>query len=113
PQKLPLYKAAFAQANLQVSIGEPQHSDEICLIDFMNVKGLEREVVFVTGIEDLYNRSSADGMFDDPATQIKQERFSRRKIYVALTRAIEECIVYYSDPTNVFVSELIALNRKI
>jgi len=86
---------------------------EVTLVDFMNVKGLEREVVLVAEIEDLYCRSNSDGLFDDPATQLKAERFSRRKIYVALTRAIEECIVYYTDAGNVFVSELVAINRRI
>lgn len=112
-QKLPAYKETFSQAGIRFSEGESKRTGEITLVDFMNVKGLEREVVFVTGIEDLYSRSKPDGLFDDPATQLKQERFSRRKIYVALTRAIEECIVYYADPGNIFVSELLTFNRKI
>jgi hypothetical protein len=110
-QLLPAYKTAFEQDGIKFSIGEPKHGGQISLVDFMNVKGLEREVVFVSGIEDLYVRQ--DGLFDDPATQLKEERFSRRKIYVALTRAIEECIVYYTDTSNVFIGELVAINRKI
>jgi hypothetical protein len=108
---LPSYKAAFEQAGIAFSVGEPKHSGQISLVDFMNVKGLEREIVLVSGIEDLYTRQ--DGVFDDPSTQLKEERFSRRKIYVALTRAIEECIVYYTDPANAFVNELVGINRKI
>lgn len=108
---LPSYMAAFEQAGIAFSVGEPKHSGQISLVDFMNVKGLEREIVLVSGIEDLYTRQ--DGVFDDPSTQLKEERFSRRKIYVALTRAIEECIVYYTDPANAFVNELVGINRKI
>lgn len=112
-QRLPLHKASFSQANIQFSIGEPSDTSQISLVDFMNVKGLEREIVFITGIEDLYNRTTPAGIFDELATQLKLEQFERRKIYVALTRAIEECIVYYSDAGNMFVSELVAINRSI
>lgn len=110
-QLLPAYNAAFEQAGIKFSVGEPKQTGQISLVDFMNVKGLEREIVFVSGIEDLYARQ--DGLFDDLATQLKEERFSRRKIYVALTRAIEECIVYYTDSGNFFISELVSINRKI
>src|SRR5690606_12404366 len=81
-QRLPAYSAAFEQAGIKFSVGEPKQTGQISLVDFMNVKGLEREIVFVSGIEDLYARQG--GLFDDPATQLKEERFSRRKIYVAL-----------------------------
>jgi hypothetical protein len=105
------YITAFEKAGFHFSVGEPRQSGHISLVDFMNVKGLEREIVLISGIEDLYDRSN--GLFDDPATQLKEERFSRRKIYVSLTRAIEGCIVYYTDPTNHFISELININKKI
>lgn len=108
---LPTCHAAFARAGLSVSVGEPKQKGQICLVDFMNVKGLEREIVFVSGIEDLYERRA--GYFDDLATQIREERFSRRKIYIALTRCIEECIVFYTDRGNSFISELVSINRKI
>lgn len=108
---LPKYALAFKNADIQFSVGEPKHKQQISLVDFMNVKGLEREVVFISGIEDLYTRQ--DGLFDDSATQFKEESFSRRKIYVALTRSVEECIIYYTEPSNTFISELVAINRKI
>ena len=108
---LPMYKIAFMQAGIKFSFGEPKQTGQVSLVDFMNVKGLEREIVLVSGIEDLYARQ--DGLFDSPATQLKEERFSRRKVYVALTRAIEECVVYYTDPGNVFIRELVNINRKI
>lgn len=111
-QLLPAYGMALRQAGIHFSIGEPrQAGGHITLVDFMNVKGLEREVVIISGIEALYDRS--DGLFDDLETQLKEERFSRRKIYVALTRAIESCVVYYTDPTNHFISELLSINKKI
>ncbi len=67
--------------------------------------------MLISGIEDLYNRKQ--GLFDTPSEQLKEEGFSRRKIYVALTRPTEECIVYYTDSSNFFVNELITINRKL
>jgi len=110
-QLLPAYKTAFEQIGIKFNVGEPKQPNHISVVDFMNVKGLEREIVLISGIEDLY--SQQDGLFDDPSAQLKEERFSRRKIYVALTRAIEECIVYYTDSTNPFISELATINRRI
>lgn len=110
--KLPAFADVFSQAGIKYALGEPQHTDQVCVVDFLGAKGLEREIVIVTGIEDLYSRFATDAIFDDPATQIRDERFSRRKIYVALTRAIEECIVYYVNASNIFVSELLSINRK-
>ncbi|MFO7322219.1 MAG: NERD domain-containing protein [Chloroflexota bacterium] len=112
-QELPKYAEAFERAHISFNVGHPKTEGRIALLDFMNVKGLEREVVIISGIEDLYNRSKPEAMFDDPASQQKKERFSRRKIYVALTRTIHDCIIFYSNPTNPFVSELLRLNRQI
>ena len=79
----------------------------------MGVKGLEKEVVLVTGIEDLYDRSQPQGMFEDEDTRYQKELLSRRKVYVALTRPLEQLIIYYQDPNNRFVSELLTINNEI
>lgn len=107
----PHYKTGFERAGIAFSYGEPKQSGHISLVEFTDVKGLEREVVLISGIEDLYNRKQ--GLFDTPSEQLKEEGFSRRKIYVALTRPTEECIVYYTDSSNFFVNELITINRKL
>lgn len=112
-QALPAYRAAFERVGFRFSEGQPRQNGHIALLDFMNVKGLQRVVVIISHIEDLYHRSKSDGMFDDMATQQKKERFSRRKVYVALTRTTEECVIYYSDPANPFVSDLLRVNRQI
>lgn len=43
-QLLPAYKTAFEQADISFSIGESLDGqvEQVCLVDFMNVKGLER-----------------------------------------------------------------------
>lgn len=105
------FKMMLDDAGILAGIGQPKQSGQVSLVDFMNVKGLEREVVFITGIENLPHRNNS--LFVDLASQLKEERFSRRKIYVALTRSIDECIVIYTDPGNMFVNELLTINRTI
>jgi len=99
---------------LPVAIGEPTtDADIITLIDFEGAKGLEREVVIITGIEDLFERTRPAALFQDEAGKRYEERLSRSKVYVALTRTLERLIVYYEDSGNRFVSELIDINSKI
>jgi hypothetical protein len=111
--RLPRVEAALKAAGVRCVRGEPQQGSAISLVDFINVKGLEKEVVFVIGIEDLYERSKAQGMFDDEDSKARQERYSRRKVYVSLTRPLEQLVIYYQDPSNRFVSELLAINKEI
>jgi superfamily I DNA/RNA helicase len=85
----------------------------VIVVDFMHCKGLEREVVFVTHIEALYERRQQSSLFDDADRRIERERYSLRKIYVALTRSLEQLIVYYTDPNNRFISQLLRLNAEI
>jgi superfamily I DNA/RNA helicase len=74
---------------------------------------LEADVVLISGIEDLPLANSANNLFDDIEEQRKQETFSRRMIYVALTRCLEECIIYYNQREHPFIAELWAINRRI
>ena len=82
-------------------------------IDFMNVKGLEKEVVLICGIEDLYERSHTASLFSEEEMRWQEEQLSRRKIYVALTRSLEHLHIYYRDPTNIFLQELLKIIRDI
>jgi len=112
--RLPQVEAALNVAGITTVVGEPEHDvAAITLVDFMNVKGLEKEVVFVTGIEDLYERSKSQYLFDDEGSKRRKELFSRRKIYVALTRPLERLIIYYQNPANRFISELLNINTDI
>ena len=51
--------------------------------------------------------------FDGEEEQRRQDLFSRRKIYVSLTRSLEQLNIYYQDSGNRFVSELLDINRTI
>ena len=106
-------ETALRAAGISYVLGESEHVTAVSLVDFMNVKGLEKEVVLVTGIEDLYDRSKPRGMFDDEDEKRRKELFSRRKIYVSLTRPLERLIIYYQDPANCFISELLTINTGV
>lgn len=104
--------ALRAQA-IRFALGEPEHGAAVGVVDFMGAKGLEKEVVLVSGIEDLFNRSQPRAMFEDENVRYQKELMSRRKVYVALTRPLEQLIVYYQAPDNRFVSELLTINNEI
>ena len=104
---------ALAERGIAFNVGQSMLRGRVTLVDFMNVKGLERQAVFVSGIEDLYHRGKPEGLFWSVDQQVQQETLSRRKIYVALTRTLQECVVYYQAANNPFVVELLRLNRQV
>lgn len=106
-------QAALEASNIRCTIGETGQSGVVIIVDFMKVKGLERATVMVCGVEDLYHRESDAALFEDVEIARKQEALSRRLIYIALTRSLEELTLFYSDEGNPFISELIQFNRKI
>ena len=113
-QQLDAVSCALTEAGINHSRGEHEQGGSLILVDFVNVKGLEKEVVLVCGIEDLYHRGKAEGVFaTDEEDKVRQERFSRRKLYVAITRPLEELFIYYTDPDNRFVAELLKINRQL
>lgn len=111
--RLPEMEQAVTASGIRCSVGETEQEPALTLVDFMDVKGLEKEMVFVFGIEDLYHRSCPAAMFDSEDDRRRKERLSRRKVYVALTRSLEELIIYYQDPQNRFVAELLSINRDV
>ncbi len=104
---------ALENAKVRYVVGETDESLGVTITSFMDVKGLEKEVVLVSGIEDLFERSKPEAVFQDIDAQVAKERLSRRKIYVSLTRPLEELIIYYQDSTNRFIGELLDINREI
>ena len=95
------------------ALGEPERDGFVALVSFQESKGLEREIVIVTGIEDLYERNKKEGLFWEQRKKVITEGFSRRMIYVAITRTIEQLIIYYQNPLNVFVEDLLKINKRI
>ncbi len=110
---LPEIEAALTAQGIRYVRGEPERDRAVSVVDFVGVKGLEKEVVLVAGIEDLYERSQPLRMFDDAEEKRQEELLSRRKVYVSLTRPLEQLIIYYRDPNNRFVSDILDINRDI
>lgn len=106
---------ALQQANVNADhlVASDVNAVRVIVTDFMNVKGLEREAVIVSGIEDLAHRGSDHAAFSDQEDVAFMESMSRRKLYVALTRTTEQMFVIYSDPHNPFIMELIQLDESI
>ena len=98
--------AALEKKGVRFSRGETERGDTIVLADFMNVKGLERPCVLITGIEDLYCRGSVS-VFEDEETKARKESLTRRMLYVAMTRTTEQLYMYYSTTAHRFVRELL------
>lgn len=113
PERLQHVEDALRAKGVHYALAEPERGAAVSVVNFMDVKGLEKEVVLVTGIEDLYDRSKPQAMFDDEDSRHRKELLSRRKVYVALTRPLEQLIVYYQDGGNRFVAELLEINSDI
>ncbi|OVE73938.1 hypothetical protein BVX94_02365 [bacterium B17] len=101
----------------EISAEELVNSDgkkeSVIVTDFMNVKGLEREVVVVAGIENLAHRGADSALFSNQEEIAIEESLSRRMIYVALTRSTEHLYLFYTDTANPFVRELLEIDQII
>jgi superfamily I DNA/RNA helicase len=113
PEKVQAAAEAIARRGYHVKIGETVDSDAVIVTDFNNVKGLEREIVFVLGVDDLPHRGSGSAMFLGEEARVILERLSRRKVYVSLTRCLEHLTVFYQDRTNPFIRDLLKANEAI
>jgi hypothetical protein len=112
-ERLHVCQTALSNAGVHARIGEQETADAVTVVEFSDSKGLERDVVVVVGVEDLYARGRASGVFDSVTEQIDREARDRRKVYVALTRAMERLYVLYGDRSHPFVQQLCHLNDRI
>jgi superfamily I DNA/RNA helicase len=87
--------------------------DGVEVVDFWQAKGLEMEAVFVYGIEDLYRTSQNEMLFGGTKEKKKSRRRLRRIIYVALTRPLEQLIIYYEDQNQSAIDELLTIASDI
>ena len=113
PERVDACHAALQASGVHACVGENETDDAVTVVSFTDSKGLEREVVVVVGVEDLYVRGQSGGVFDDVTDQLDREARNRRKIYVALTRAMERLYVLYADGSHPFVKQLRDLNDRI
>lgn len=85
---------------------------KIVLADFVTSKGLERDYVYILDVDRLPDGHIAEeNMFVSTETVEDEARRSRIKIFVALTRAIREVNLYYTDNRSRFINELLSLQR--
>lgn len=106
-------RASLDREQIACTIGEPKNEGFVALVGFEDAKGLEREVVIVAGIEDLYEKTKPEGLFWEESQKIRREGLSRRMIYVAITRTIEQLLIFYEQSTNRFVADLLKINQSI
>jgi DNA helicase IV len=92
---------------------EVSRGEFVTVVDFEHAKGLERKEVLVCGVEDLPVRTSLSLAGKSEAECARLESFSRRKLFVALTRTLQNATVFYESPSALLVSELIEANAAI
>ncbi len=93
----------------EISVGERK----VILAEFTTSKGLERDCVYILDIDRLPDGSlSGTSMFQPSETLEQEARRSRVKIFVALTRAIREVSLYYTNAHSRFIRELLDLQDK-
>jgi len=88
-------------------------NDAVSVVDFREAKGLEKAVVIVHGIEELYRKSENEMLFGDSTAYRKTKRRLRRILYVALTRALEKLVLFYHDGQMPVIRELVELSDRI
>jgi hypothetical protein len=88
-------------------------SGSVVLTSFSNAKGLERELVLISDIELLFHEQHPDAFLLSGEDIAFKQSQSRRLIYVALTRCIEELYLFYLDSKNPFISDLLEIDRKL
>ncbi len=77
------------------------------LADFTASKGLERDYVYILDADRLPDGTlTQDRLFASSEALEAEARSSRIKIFVALTRAIREIYLYYTNNSQGFMREL-------
>ncbi|HQC15057.1 nuclease-related domain-containing DEAD/DEAH box helicase [Mesotoga prima] len=113
PERLEEVNERLNSRGIKSEIGEPHSTGCVCCVDFLNVKGLERRVVIINRIEDLYSKFDPINSFGNETEKNLRDSLSRRMIYVAMTRTTEELVILCEDPKNSFVRDLLELNGMI
>jgi hypothetical protein len=112
-ERLTKVVAALVAASIPVKNCEISRGEFVTVVDFERAKGLERNHVLICGVEDLPVRSSLSVLAKPEAERLKSESFSRRKLYVALTRTLQYATVVYEEANHMLVAELISGNAEI
>src|SRR5579875_2944660 len=86
---------------------------KVVLAEFTMAKGLERDYVYILDSDRLPDgHLDRDHLFASDDALAEEARKSRIKIFVALTRALREVSLYYTQ-RSCFVQELLTLQRNV
>ena len=109
---LELLNERFYEQNIPVCQAKEISLDErrVVLADFISSKGLERDYVYILDVDYLQDGSLNNASLFSSSEVLEQEaRRSRIKIFVALTRAVREVYLYYTNGHSRFIRELLEL----
>ena len=82
----------------------------IMLADYIESKGLERELVYIIDVDHL---AASQGPFVPLEVSRKSASRDRIKLFVALTRAMREVRLYYTNRYHLFIRELLSIEATI
>ena len=82
----------------------------ILFADFVEAKGLERDYVFILDVEHLATQLNVFASVVDHRKMLIRDRI---KLFVALTRAIREIRLYYTDQHHQLIRDLLQLQEKL
>jgi hypothetical protein len=85
----------------------PDSNDGVLVVSYADSKGLEGELVILTGVEDLPTRVHQMGAMAGSSSMAEIESRSRRLAYVGMTRTTARLVCIYRDRSHRLVAELL------
>ncbi len=105
PRRVSRIGQALRQAGVPTR-ADPDSFDGVLVVSFLESKGLEAEVVVLSGLEELPVRRRHGPLSGRQVTH-EEESLSRRQAYVALTRTTGYLVWIYEDPDHRLVADLL------
>ncbi|GHO49637.1 nuclease-related domain-containing DEAD/DEAH box helicase [Ktedonospora formicarum] len=99
------HRLKAASIPVRMTTEQYKAGDYIILADYIDAKGLERELVYII---DADNLNQTVPQFTSLEVQRKYTQRERIKLFVALTRTTREVRLYYIDRTHPFIRELLS-----
>lgn len=104
-KKLHHTRAFLAAHGIEVRT-EPSKTNGVLVVTHAESKGLEGEVVILTGVEDLPTRHDGLAVTVDANRAAEKESLSRRLVYIAITRTTSRLIWLFHDESHPLVESL-------
>lgn len=84
----------------------PRDGNYLVLADYVEAKGLERDYVYIVDADELARKTGVFVTDEQIREEVKRDRI---KLFVALTRAIQEVRIYYVNRNHTFIKQLLQL----